>query len=127
MHSEPLRILYVDDEPDLREIAVLALELDEGLQVRACAGGQEAIESCKSWRPDLVLLDVMMPVMDGPTTLEGIRACPGCNDILAVFVTAGAPAAEVRPLRGGVLGVIPKPFDPLDLSRQVREFLLKAS
>ena len=120
----PLRILYVDDEPDLREIAVLALELDPDLEVQACADGMEAIAKAASWRPHLVMLDVMMPGMDGPETLAGIRTTPGCERMPAVFITARTQSVEVRQLMNlGVLGVIPKPFDPFDLAGQVRAFL----
>ena len=67
------RVIYVDDESDIREVASMALELDAALEVRTCAGGQEALEVARSWKPNLILLDVMMPGMDGPMTLEELR------------------------------------------------------
>ncbi len=120
----PLRILYVDDEPDLREIVAFALGLDPDLAIQVCADGAEAIAQAACWRPHLILLDVMMPGMDGPETLAAIRATPGCEQMPAVFITARTQSAEVQSLmKPGVLGVIAKPFDPFELVRQVRSFL----
>ena len=119
----PLRVLYVDDEDDIREVAVFALQLDPGLAVRACASGAEAVAQVAAWQPDLVLLDVMMPDLDGPATLARIRQQPGGERTAVVFITAHTQAAEVRHLLGlGAVGVIPKPFDPMQLAAQARSF-----
>ena len=67
------KILYVDDEPDIREIAVLSLQRDPSFDVRPCGSGREALEAVKEWRPDLVMLDVVMPDMDGPAILARLR------------------------------------------------------
>ena len=118
------RILYVDDDPDIRDVAVMALELDGELDVRACASGAEALAEAPGFRPALILLDVMMPQMDGPTTLAGLRADPRTADIPVVFITARTQTAEVAQLtKLGALGVIPKPFDPMTLAGQARAFL----
>ncbi len=121
-----IRILYVDDDPDIREVAQMALDLDEGLEVRACASGADAIEVAPLFRPALILLDVMMPQMDGPTTLAHLRADPRTADIPIVFITARTQSAEVEQLkRLGALGVIAKPFDPMTLAGQARAFLAR--
>ena len=121
-----IRILYVDDDPDIREVAQMALDLDEGLEVRACASGADAIEVAPLFRPALLLLDVMMPQMDGPTTLAHLRADPRTANIPIVFITARTQSAEVEQLkRLGALGVIAKPFDPMTLAGQARAFLAR--
>ncbi|MES2902763.1 MAG: response regulator [Pseudomonadota bacterium] len=118
------RILYVDDDPDIREVALMALELDGGLEVRACASGAEALDVAPLFKPALVLLDVMMPQMDGPTTLGHLRADPATANIPIVFITARTQRAEVEQLkRLGALGVIAKPFDPMTLADQARAFI----
>ncbi len=118
------RILYVDDEPDIREVAQLALELDPEFEVRSCASGAEALELAPAWQPDLILLDVMMPIMDGPAVLARLRALPETKATPVVFITARTQQQEVAQLQAlGAEGVIAKPFDPMSLARQVRELL----
>jgi len=118
------RILYVDDEDDIREVATLALELDSGLSVRTSASGTDALEIARRWQPDLILLDVMMPDMDGPTTLAKLRADPGTAGIPVVFITARTQAGEIKYLQSlGALGVLAKPFDPMTLGHAVRAYL----
>jgi len=118
------RILYVDDEPDIREIAVLSLQLDAAFDVRACGSGSEALEIAAGWMPNLILLDVMMPGMDGPTTLARLRESAPVRHIPVVFVTARAQAREGdKFLAMGARGVISKPFAPLALAANVRTFL----
>ena len=117
------RILYVDDEPDLREIAQMSLELEPNFEVRCCAGGAEALEVARSWPPDLVLLDVMMPDMDGPQTLSRLRQAFG-DALPVVFITARAGESEsARLMALGAQGVIAKPFDPMQLADQVGSYL----
>ncbi|ASJ90654.1 response regulator [Porphyrobacter sp. CACIAM 03H1] len=118
------RILYVDDEPDLREIALLALSLDPDLEVRTAASGVEAIATVADWLPDLILLDVMMPGMDGPATLARLRMAPLTAELPVVFITARAQAQDLQTFATlDARGVIAKPFDPMTLAQQVREFL----
>ena len=118
------RILYIDDEADIREIAQMALELDPDLEVRTCASGPEGIEAAAAWMPALILLDVMMPGMDGPAVFAALRDRPETRDIPVVFITARTQAQEVAGFVAlGALGVLAKPFDPMMLADEVRAFL----
>jgi len=119
--TRPLRsILYVDDEPDLRVIVQTALSLAEGLTVHTAASGAQGLAMARELRPDLLVLDVMMPGLDGPGTLQQLRADPALAGIPVIFMTAKATADDVQRLRAlGAMAVIAKPFDPMQLSRQV--------
>ncbi len=120
--AELTRIMYVDDEPDIRAIVEMTLEMIGGFSVTLCNSGQEALERVQEAQPDLVLLDVMMPGMDGPQTLAALRRMPATAALPVVFMTAKVQPAEVARLRElGAADVIAKPFDPLVLSDQVRE------
>lgn len=115
------RILYVEDEPDIQAVARLALEQLGGFIVEVCSSGQEALQKLPQFKPDLVLLDVMMPGMDGPTTLLALRALPEGADKPVVFMTAKVQPQEVAQYRQlGAVDVIPKPFDPMTLAEKVR-------
>ena len=119
-----VRILYVDDEEDIREVVDISLSLDPEFEVRLCDGGPAALEAAASWGPALILLDFMMPGMDGPATLAQLRADPATAHIPVVFVTARSARADVDHLLSlGAAGVIAKPFDPIALSGKVRNFL----
>jgi CheY-like chemotaxis protein len=116
------RILYVEDEPDIQAVAKLALEMVGGYQVMICSGGQEALDKVNGFAPDLILLDVMMPGMDGPTTLQNLRANPATASIPVIFLTAKVQPSEVAQYQAlGALNVIAKPFDPMTLAEQVRK------
>lgn len=118
------RILYVDDEDDIREVASMALELDPDLEVRTASSGFDALTMAAEWRPALILLDVMMPNMDGPTTLGKLQGDPMTAAIPVVFITARTQAHEVEKFRAlGVKGVIAKPFDPMSLAAQAKAYL----
>ena len=118
------RILYIDDEADIREIAQMALELDSAFAVRTSASGREGIAAARDWAPALILLDVMMPELDGPSVLAMLREDPATSAIPGVFITARTQAQEVAHLQAlGARGVIAKPFDPMTLAGQVRDFL----
>lgn len=121
----PLTLLYVDDEPFILEVGAAALELDPNINVRGAASGPEALALLETgWRPDAVLLDVMMPGMDGPATLQRLRALEGCADLPVIFLTAKAQASEREPLlRLDCSGVLLKPFNPRTLSADVRAAL----
>ena len=120
-----MKILHIDDEPDIREITAFALGIDPDLEVMSCSSGQAALAKlAHGYRPDVILLDVMMPDVDGPGTLEQLRATAGSTDTAVIFMTARAKAQEqVRLLGLGAVGVIIKPFDPMTLASQVREIL----
>ena len=122
MANKPLtKILYVEDEPDIRTVALMALETVGGFTVQACSSGQEAIDAAPAFAPDLVILDVMMPGMDGPATLEALRKLPDMQDVDVIFMTAKVQSHEVERYIGmGAVDVIAKPFDPLALASQVQ-------
>ncbi len=120
------RILLVDDDPDIRQIAALSLRRIGQFEVRLAASGQEALEAAASEPPDLVLLDVSMPGMDGPATLDALRAIPAASRVPVVFFTATSSEAEVARLCAlGAVAVIPKPFDVAALPRCVRDILTR--
>jgi two-component system OmpR family response regulator len=114
------RILYVEDEPDIQAVARIALEAVGGFQLLVCSSGQEALAAAPAFAPDLILLDVMMPGLDGPSTLAALRTLPEFRTTPIVFMTAKVQANEVARYRQiGALGVIAKPFDPMTLSATV--------
>jgi CheY-like chemotaxis protein len=118
------RILYVDDEDDIRVIAQMSLELEPHFEVRTCASGAQALDDAAEWQPDLILLDVMMPEMDGPETLQRLAATPQTSSIPVAFITARTQTHQVdRYLEMGAVGVIAKPFDPMALAGSVRKLL----
>jgi two-component system OmpR family response regulator len=122
-----LRILHIDDEPDIREVVELSLGLDPAFSVRSCASGKEALVEAIDWSPDMILCDVMMPVMDGPATLARLRECPQTANTPVVFMTARAQTRELEHFRSlGATGVIAKPFDPMTLADSVRCHLRSA-
>lgn len=114
------KILVVDDEEAIREVTQVTLEMLSGWTVRTARSGMEGIQMASEDPPDAILLDVMMPDMDGPATLLALASSPITREIPVLFLTAKVQAADVRRLCGlGVMGVIAKPFDPLQLSRAV--------
>lgn len=116
------QIMIIEDDPDIREIAVMALEHLGGFEVTACASGAEALEQVGSAAPDLILLDYMMAGMDGAEVLARLHSAPETASIPVVFLTAKANEREVERLRGlGAEAVITKPFDPMTLADRVRE------
>ena len=123
-----LRVLHVDDEPDIREVVEISLGLDPDFETRSCGSGREALAVSADWPPDLILLDVMMPVMDGPATLARLRDNAGTAAIPVVFMTARAQTREIDLFRSlGAVGVIPKPFDPMTLAASVRTYMRPAN
>ncbi len=116
------RILIVEDDPDIRSILQMSLEAMGGYTVSAACNGVEAIERLATFTPDLILLDVMMPEMDGPTTLGALRYIPAFTSTPVIFLTAKAQRHEVDHYKTlGIAEVIQKPFDPVLLSEQVRD------
>lgn len=111
------RILFVEDDPDIQVVAHLALQAVGGFTVEICNSGIEAIKTAPAFTPDLILLDVMMPEMDGPATLEALRQVPQVTTTPVIFLTAKVQTHEVEYYRGlGALDVIAKPFDPMTLA-----------
>lgn len=126
--AELNKVLYVEDDPDIQLVAQMALEMVGGLSLRACSSGREAVLAALDYQPDLILLDVMMPEMDGPATLAELRKLPNTATTPVVFMTAKVQAAEVSHYRAlGAIGVIGKPFDPMALAQQVRQLWAQAA
>ena len=116
-----LKVLFVDDEADICEVVTLALELDPEIEIRCESSGPAGLATATLWRPDAILLEVMMPLMDGPTTLAHLRANPITRGIPVVFITARAQSREIEKLIGqGAQAVITKPFDPMTLAAELR-------
>jgi len=123
MSEQTVRVLYVEDEDDIRAVAQIALD-GEGFELLPCASGQEALDKVADFSPDVILLDVMMPGMDGPTTLSQLRNIPKTANTPAIFMTAKVQPSEVAQLKSlGALDVIAKPFDPMGLADQLHAIL----
>ena len=115
-----LKVLYVEDDPDIQTIARIALADIGKLDVRACESGAQALEAIEDFQPDLILLDVMMPGMDGPTLLSHLRRTENGATTKVIFMTARVQQNEVQQyLSLGAIDVIAKPFDPLKLADQI--------
>lgn len=119
---ELTKIMYVEDEPDIQAVAKIALEAVGGFTVCVCSSGTEALSKVMDFSPHLILLDVMMPGMDGPATLKALKAMPELASVPFVFMTAKVQPSEVQYFKSlGAVDVIPKPFDPMTLSEKVNE------
>lgn len=122
--TKPIRILYVDDEADIRGIIDYALEDEPDIVLESCESGQEALNKAGDFQPDLILLDVMMPGMDGPTTLKKLRELTQTRTTPVIFVTAKVQPNEVEQFKSlGAIDVIAKPFDPISLAAHLRKQL----
>jgi CheY-like chemotaxis protein len=118
------RILVIDDEDDIREVAQIGLEMIANWQVITARSGEEGILKAKAEQPDAILLDVMMPGMDGPTTFRKLRDDTMARHIPVLLLTAKVQAADRRQFADlGVTGVIAKPFDPLTLAEEMTRLL----
>lgn len=116
------RILHADDESDIRAVSHLALETIGGFTVALCSSGAEALDRAPSFLPQLFLLDVVMPGMSGPDTLQALRKLPQFAATPAIFLTSNVQPDEMAHYRNiGALEVIPKPLDPLTLSARILE------
>jgi len=123
--TEKKIILYVDDEPDIRLIVEMALRLKPEFEVHAASSGQDALDLLRDGlKPDLILVDVMMPGVTGPELLGRVRQNPKTRALPVVFVTARARPQDIEHyLEEGAQGVITKPFDPMTLPEQLTAFL----
>ena len=120
----PKQILVIDDEDDIREVAKLSLQLTESWTVCTANGGAAGTALALSAEPDAILLDVMMPDMDGPSTLRVLQGQRATKIIPVIFLTAKVQAADRQKfMQLGVRGIISKPFDPLTLGLQIKEML----
>jgi CheY-like chemotaxis protein len=119
-----VKVLVVDDEDDIRRIATLSLATVGGMDVCEASGGAAGVARAREQRPDVVLLDMMMPGMDGVETFHALQGDPETARIPVVFLTAKAVASEAERVRGlGARGVLVKPFDPMTLPRMLRGLL----
>jgi CheY-like chemotaxis protein len=119
-----MHILLIDDEDDIREVATVSLESVGGWRVSSAKGGPEGIAMACAEPPDAILLDVMMPDVDGPATLLRLQADPQTRDIPVIFLTAKAQSADRRGFDAlGVCGTVTKPFDPMMLTHQIAAIL----
>ncbi len=118
------KILIIDDEEDILLISQMSLRKVGGFEVVTALGGEEGLEKAARERPDLIVMDVMMPGLDGPATLERLKALPETAETPVVFLTAKAQRNEVEQLKNlGAAEVLTKPFDPMPFPGRVREFL----
>jgi DNA-binding response OmpR family regulator len=116
-----VKILIIDDDDDIRSIARLSLSRLGGMEVIEAASGAEGVRKGRDEKPDVILLDVMMPAMDGSATLAALRSQPATSATPVIFLTAKARRVEIERLRGlGAAGVLTKPFDPRTLPADVR-------
>lgn len=122
-----MKLLYVEDEADIREIVSLALE-DEDFDIAFCESGAKALEVAQHFKPEIILLDVMMPGMDGPTTLLHLRKLPGLATTPVIFLTAKVQPDEIDEFIAlGAIDVISKPFDPMLLAEQIYNIVKRHS
>ena len=119
--SELRRIMHVEDDPSIQTVARVALEAVGGFEVCTCSGGQEALDRFESFAPQLILLDVMMPTMDGPSTLRNLQQQFDLTKIPVVFMTAKVQTNEIESYKAlGASDVVVKPFDPMKLSEPLQ-------
>lgn len=120
--KELKKILYAEDEPDVRTVVELTIDAMSDYKIKTCDNGKKLLESVEEYAPDLILLDVMMPEMDGPTTFSNLQSSEKTKDIPVIFMTAKAQVHEVEKFKEvGALGVITKPFDPMSLCSEIDE------
>lgn len=116
------KIMYAEDEPDIRMIVQVAIEATSPCQIAFAENGQDLLDKVEDFMPDLIMLDVMMPEMDGPTALKKLRENPATKDIPVIFMTAKAQVHELEELKSlGVVDVLTKPFDPIQLYTNIKE------
>ncbi|SNS36610.1 Response regulator receiver domain-containing protein [Granulicella rosea] len=118
------RVLIIDDEDDIREVAALSLEATAGWDILTASSGRAGIATAETERPDAILMDVMMPVMDGPTTFKELQLNPKTAGIPVLLLTAKVQGVDQRRFANlGVAATLFKPFDPLTLAAQISEVL----
>lgn len=116
-----LKILYAEDEPDVQTIVEISIWSTSSHTIKICNNGKLLLECVEEYNPDIILLDVMMPEMDGPTTLKNLKMNEKTKNIPVIFITAKAQAHEIEVFNeADVIGVITKPFDPLTLCSSIQ-------
>ncbi len=127
MAESLIRVLCIDDDEDILVVAAMALEDVGGLSVLTSTEGADAVALAEEYNPDLILLDYMMPGLDGPSTMAAVRAVPALDKIPIAFMTARVRPEELkRYIEAGASGVVPKPFDPMTLADDIRLILEQA-
>jgi CheY-like chemotaxis protein len=120
----PFRVLLIEDDPDIQKMVRLSLTYQGGHQVSTASGGVEGLQKAAAENPDLILLDVMMPEMDGYETCRRLKTEAGTRHIPVIFLSARAQQAEIQKGRElGAIGYLVKPFDPMMLSSQLEAIL----
>jgi DNA-binding response OmpR family regulator len=120
------KIMYIEDDMDIAELTKITLEDIGGMTVKHCPSGEEGLKELPKYNPQLVLLDVMMPGMDGPTVLKKMREDDKLKKIPVIFITAKAQVHEQKAYKNmGVIGVVMKPYDPMTLHKQLEELWRK--
>lgn len=121
-----IKLLHVDDEADILELTKMSLELSDDFDVVSCSSGKDALHAVTHFKPDVFLLDVMMPGLTGPETLEELRTMPGFEGVPAIFMTARlGDGSREELLALGAKDVIAKPFDPMTLGPQIKSSMMK--
>ncbi len=119
-----MKVLIIDDEEDIRQVAAISLNVLGGLDVVEANSGSDGISKAAAEQPDVILLDMMMPGMDGPTTLAALRQNNQTYAIPVIFLTARSMGSDLERMKQlGAKGVLTKPFDPTSLAAQVRSIL----
>lgn len=114
--KELKKILFAEDEPDVQTMVELIITTLSNNKIKICNNGKELLECVEDYKPDLIILDVMMPEMDGPTTFKFLKENENTNNVPVIFMTAKAQIHEIEALSSsGVIGIITKPFDPAEL------------
>lgn len=120
--KELKKILYAEDEPDVQTVVELTIQSMSNYEIKLCDNGKLLLECVEDYNPDLILLDVMMPEMDGPTTFRNLQLNEKTKDIPVIFMTAKAQVHEIEIFKEtGVFGIITKPFDPINLCNDIQK------
>lgn len=120
--KELKKILYAEDETDLQAIVEMTIQAMSNYEIKICDNGKKLLEIVEEYNPDLILLDVMMPEMDGPTTFKHLQSSEKAKDIPVIFMTAKAQTNEIEAFKEtGALGIIIKPFDPVNLCNDIKK------
>lgn len=126
MASHPIRLLHVEDDHDILEIALMSLEISGGFEVLQCDNGAAALAQAPAFRPDIMIFDLMMPEMSGVQLLAKFRADADFADVPVIFMTARAQSQDRHALIDmGAVEVIVKPFDPITLGDQVKQIMAR--
>ncbi|HLO03432.1 MAG TPA: response regulator [Symbiobacteriaceae bacterium] len=120
----PKRILLIEDDPDIQRLLGLTLQLTAGAEVQSATEGQDGITLAVDWQPELILLDRMLPDMEGTAVLQALKANPATSTIPVIFLSARAGEAEIiAAISKGAVGYIVKPFDPMGLAGEIARIL----